>query len=217
MAKKVKQAVSSTPSLTDTADLKGDARNPRRIDVVASAGLRNSLDRFGDLSGIVMNQRTGTLVAGHQRMAQIRAKWGDRPIDLIDAAAGLHGIRIDERRYFTVRVVDWSPAFQRAASVAANSQLISGEFTDDVGQYLQEIAIDLAAEDERLMDDVLLSELMAPPPEPTELRPVDVQPPPKMTWVLIGIPTVRFGEINRTVEELATVPEIILETTANDG
>lgn len=34
-----------------------------------------------------------------------------------------------------------------------------------------------------------------------------------MTWVLIGIPTVRFGEISERVEEIAGLSEVICETT----
>ena len=49
------------------------------------------------------------------------------------------------------------------------------------------------------------------------LKPINVLPPPKMTWVLVGIPTVRFGEINADVERLAKVQGIILESTSNDG
>lgn len=53
--------------------------------------------------------------------------------------------------------------------------------------------------------------------EETELKEIKVMPPPKMTWVLLGLPTVRFGEINATIEKLASVPDIICETTSNDG
>ena len=51
----------------------------------------------------------------------------------------------------------------------------------------------------------------------TPLKPLELKPPPEMTWALIGIPTVRFGEIAETIEQLALVDEIILETTSNDG
>jgi hypothetical protein len=44
-----------------------------------------------------------------------------------------------------------------------------------------------------------------------------VKPPPQTTWVLIGIPTVRFGEINELVERIAAVEGTIVETTANDA
>jgi len=49
------------------------------------------------------------------------------------------------------------------------------------------------------------------------LRPVDVQRPPKMTWVLLGIPTVRFGEIAEQIERLAAIEGIVCESTVGDG
>jgi hypothetical protein len=50
-----------------------------------------------------------------------------------------------------------------------------------------------------------------------ELRHVSVQPPPKMSWVLIGIPTVRFGELAALVESAAAIPETFVETTVSNG
>jgi len=43
-------------------DLKADPKNPRKISPEALDGLRYSLGEFGDLSGLVWNKRTGTLV-----------------------------------------------------------------------------------------------------------------------------------------------------------
>jgi len=50
-----------------------------------------------------------------------------------------------------------------------------------------------------------------------ELKQLSVKPPPRMTWVLIGIPTVSFGSISEVVETIASIPDTIVETTANDG
>jgi hypothetical protein len=155
------KATKPAPPLVDTAELAADARNPRKIKEDAARGLGNSLQRFGDLSGIVWNKRTGELVAGHQRMQQIRNEWGDRPIELVDQANQLYGIRIDADHFFAVRVVNWSVAVQRAANVAANNQKIAGAFTDDVTAFLLEVEADLAAEAPGLVDDVLLTELLA--------------------------------------------------------
>lgn len=160
-AKKPAAAPPAPTKLVDTAELVGDGDNPRRIGEEAAGGLANSLDRFGDLSGIVYNRRTGELVCGHQRMTQIRGKWGDRPIEPIDEAAGLFGIRVDSGHFFSVRVVDWSKAMQRAANVAANNQRIAGEFTDDVANYLLAVEPELSAEAPGLLDDLLLAGLLA--------------------------------------------------------
>jgi len=147
-------------ALSSTADLRPDAANPRQIKKVAQRGLAASLKEFGDLSGIVFNRKTKELVAGHQRMDQIRSAYGERPIEVVDQVAGLHGIRIDADHFFPVRFVNWSVAKQRAANVAANNQKLQGEFTDDLANYLQNIEAELEAELPGLANQVLLGDLM---------------------------------------------------------
>ncbi len=53
--------------------------------------------------------------------------------------------------------------------------------------------------------------------ETVELRTIPTKPPPEMTWVLVGIPTVRFGEIAESVEALALIEGTVVESTSNDG
>jgi len=57
--------------------------NPRRITAEALAGLRASIETFGDLSGIVVNDTTGHIVCGHQRRQVLKdvdwsgVQWGE--------------------------------------------------------------------------------------------------------------------------------------------
>ena len=51
---------------------------------------------------------------------------------------------------------------------------------------------------------------------PTEIKSLETRSPPKMSWVLIGLPTTRFGEIAMTIETLALIPGIVCETSLND-
>jgi hypothetical protein len=44
-----------------------------------------------------------------------------------------------------------------------------------------------------------------------------VVPAPAMTWCLIGIPTVGYGQIAEKIQQLASVPEILIETVSNGG
>lgn len=53
--------------------------------------------------------------------------------------------------------------------------------------------------------------------ETVSMAGVATQTPPKFTWVLIGLPTVRFGEIAERIEGLAGIKDIFLETTSNNG
>jgi DNA modification methylase len=139
----------------DIADLAPDPRNPRRITAEAAAGLGESLRRFGDIAGITWNRRTGHLVTGHQRIAQLRA------------AGATEWIVDGERRWiehpatgerFSVRVVDWDEQTERQANIAANNPSIGGEFTEDALRQLEELAsqeVDLGP----LRLDVLMDEL----------------------------------------------------------
>lgn len=47
-------------------------------------------------------------------------------------------------------------------------------------------------------------------------RPLQDASPPRMAWVVIGIPLVRYGEVAEIVELLAEIDDAIVETTVND-
>ena len=51
----------------------------------------------------------------------------------------------------------------------------------------------------------------------TVIEKLSIQQPPAMSWVLIGIPTVRFGEIAEKINDIVQIDGTIIETTANDG
>jgi hypothetical protein len=50
-----------------------------------------------------------------------------------------------------------------------------------------------------------------------EVKQVDAKAPPKMAWVLVGVPTVRYGEIQSAVDAIAAVPDATILSTVNDG
>lgn len=49
------------------------------------------------------------------------------------------------------------------------------------------------------------------------LKDVEIKEPPKMTWVLIGIPVVKYGEIAAIIENIANDPGTIVETTVTNA
>ena len=172
MAKKV--AKKAAP--LNTAALTGDPANPREISESAAAGLGYSIGEFGDLAGITYNLRTGELVAGHQRMGQIRQRWGDLAIEPL---ADDHGQIVTPAGVFPVRFVDWPKTKQRAANIAANSPEISGQFTDALFDQQAEIK----AESPDLYDGLLFEGLLedvAPVDDPLP----DVTPPDTRTCTL---------------------------------
>jgi len=136
--------------------------NPRAISERASDGLRASIERFGDIAGIVWNATSGRLVAGHQRVEQLRALGGELDGDAIVTPDGLR---------FPVRVVRWDETTERAALVAANNPAIQGAFTMDLEGLLAEIRpVEPDAFDSLCFDELLsmVGELSrsSDPPEP---------------------------------------------------
>jgi hypothetical protein len=118
--------------LTVSSDLKPAPYNPRRIEPAAMTGLQSSVERFGDISGIVWNSRSGHVVSGHQRIQALEARgavFQDSP------PAFLLGDRV-----FPVRVVDWDEPTEKAANLTANNPNIAGEWTDGLQDLLDDLA-----------------------------------------------------------------------------
>ena len=103
------------------ADLRRADYNPRRISDRAMSGLRESVTRFGLVQPIIVNERTGCVVGGHQRLRVLEGE-GVAETDVV--------------------VVDLDEAEERALNVALNNPHISGEFTDDLDDLLQRIVAD---------------------------------------------------------------------------
>lgn len=89
--------------------------NPRTIKEAARAGLAASLRRFGMVQAIVINERTGRIVGGHQRIAVLH----EQGVTEVDVAIG-----------------SWDEADERALNVVLNNRHISGIFTDEIDDFL---------------------------------------------------------------------------------
>lgn len=118
-------------------DLKGNPKNPRRISKHDFEALKNSIEKFGDLSCVVFNVRTQRLVGGHQRIQAFKALGGETRVIIetrYDAPnrVGTTAIGKIERNgeLFTYREVDWDEDFENSANIAANR--IQGEFDLDL-------------------------------------------------------------------------------------
>lgn len=192
-------------------ELAGDPRNARTIKDTAAAGLRYSMDSFGDLSGICFNLRTKQLVAGHQRIDQLRKKHAgaDLAIEPLDSERGV--IREPDGATWPVRFVDWPAAKQRAANIAANSATIAGEFTEDVFLLLGEVKAETPED-----YDALLFDGLGQPVAPVEEALPDTSPPDTRTctirWRADQEPAIRtFLELAESAEMPPQLGVAILE------
>jgi hypothetical protein len=110
---------------TKVSDLKANPDNPRKISDEKLGMLDKSMKKFGDLSGIVANRRSGLMVGGHQRVKQIapdaevvitqRYKKPTRTGTVAEGYVLLAGER------FTYREVWWDAKTEKAANIAANA------------------------------------------------------------------------------------------------
>lgn len=119
----------------DLSTLTANPKNPRRINEHDFKKLVQSIKRFGDLSGIVLNTTTSQLVGGHQRVQAFKQLGGkpviteryDQPNSKGTTALGY--VLLDDEKY-AYREVEWEASFEAAANIAANR--IQGEFDNDL-------------------------------------------------------------------------------------
>ena len=174
------------------ADIKILKNNPRRIEPCNLNRLGKSIDNFGYVQPLIWNRQTGNLVSGHQRLKLLK----ERGITTVDVVA-----------------VDIPADRERVLALVMNSNGVTGTFTDDVDDWIKEIKKGFPE-----LEDLLAGMKDIQPDNPeVELRRLEIREPPKMTWALIGIPTVRFGEISELVERIAKVQSVICEVVANNG
>jgi hypothetical protein len=169
--------------------------NPRKIAGEAKARLHQGIDKFGLVETLVWNRRTGNLVSGHQRIT-----------DLDERHAG-------EDYVLTMSVIDVDERAEKKLNVLLNNKHAQGEWDESkLTDLLNSIERDLEGTGFAESDlSALLDEVDA------DLKKVTVQSPPKMAWVLIGVPLVQFATINEHVEAIAGVPGVLVETTVNDN
>jgi len=108
--------------------------NPRVITDAAFDGLSHSIDRFGLLSLIVWNKRSGNIVGGHQRYRKL-AEAGETETDVV--------------------VVDLDDNEEVALNVVLNSREIRGDFTKEVMHLLSQTEVQIGS----AFNDLQLNEL----------------------------------------------------------
>lgn len=116
-------------------DLKEAGYNPRVISSKRLENLHKSMTTYGDLSGVVFNRKTKTLISGHQRLKPLRGssvntKIVTKPVtDEFGTVAEGHIVAVTSAGTLRIpyREVDWSDKkAEIAANIAANAH--GGDF-----------------------------------------------------------------------------------------
>jgi hypothetical protein len=181
--------------LVDPATLRGDPENynghpPEQLRMIAA-----SVKAQGWQKPIVVDIRTGLTVTGHGETAAA-------------VQAGLKLVPVDFRWYATdADRQQWLIADNRFASLAE----VQAGALKDLLQKLDDGSRDMDATGYDAMERELLATCDTP------MHPVDVQKPPSMAWVLIGVPIGEWGKVAPAAEAAALIQGAIVETTINDG
>lgn len=177
--------------------LNPDPENVRLHDDRSIDGIAASLNEFGQDQVIVV-QREGMIIRkGNGRyLAARKLGW-----------THLAAIVVDEER---IKAMSRAIADNRTMDLSRfDDQLLAAALTEISGKVTELWTPEESAK--------MLASLDEEPAKPKSrsLRSIETAPPPPLTWVLLGIPTPRFGEIAEDVERLAKVDGIICETTVS--
>ena len=168
--------------------------NPRIISTKRLENLNNSLNTYGDLSGIVFNVHTKTLISGHQRLKNFRSNGKNVRIEtkqVTDAfgtvAEGYVVVKTDAGTLrIPYREVKWSDKkAEMAANIAANAR--GGDF--DNGKLA--ILLDKLQTSRKFDVDVLgIDPLTA-----------------KKLLATVNLPTLKNGQVDDSEDDDASFPE----------
>lgn len=117
--------------------------NPRSFSSNARDGLRESMNDFGDISGICINARTNNVFAGNHRFDELSKKYGRANLILALLEGEWYSLDLldGSQTGFKVRVVDWELDKEQLANIVANNDLITGEYTTDLQPLLKKIQV----------------------------------------------------------------------------
>ena len=123
-------------------EIKAASYNPRRITDKQLKTLGDSMETFGDLSGIVVNIQTGNLISGHQRIKNLSPDWEITKEPQTDSTGTVATGYIETPAgRFSYREVSWELKKEMAANISANK---SGGYFDLA--LLKPILIEIADE-----------------------------------------------------------------------
>lgn len=117
-------------------DIKGYHKNPRKITEKMFNTLSDSLEEYGDLSGIVVNVRTGEAIGGNQRTTFFKQHAEKCEIEVTkldhENAQGTvaYGYVIYNGEKFGYREVDWDEKKSELANIIANK--VGGFFDTEI-------------------------------------------------------------------------------------
>ena len=177
----------------DPAELKPNPLNPKQHGARKLALYAKIIREGGWRRAIVVSNRSGLIVSGH-------GAW----------LAALHELKASA---VPVDRQDFASAEAENAAMLADNWL-----AESLAEYDPDLTAEVVADLRAAGFDLELAGIIAAIDDASdELKKMNVPPVPRMAWVLIGIPTVKFGRINALVEKISRVEGVRIETAASSS
>lgn len=178
-------------------ELADNPKNWRTHPESQANAVKDVITEVGWAGAVLFNERTGRLIDGHLRR-KLAAEQGVEKIPVL--------------------IGSWDKATEAKILATLDPPVALAEAdATALDELLREIDTSSESVEQLLKDLAELHGVIPEDDKPTELKQLNVQAPPKMAWCLIGIPTVRYGEIAADMERIGVIDGVIMETTANDG
>lgn len=161
--------------------------------------LAGLLDRYGKIDAIIayQSEKYGGLVIidGHQRH-DMDAEYPVIVLDVTDSEAS--EILMTYNPIAEMSVTD-KESYRQLMAALDESALKESEALAALAGYVLDESISVSSD-----------------PKDTVIKKVEVKPPAKYVWAVVGIPVADFGSVNGILEQLHIVDGVIIETTASD-
>lgn len=121
--------------MTSIKDLKHYHKNPRKITDQKFEQLGESLEKYGDLGGVVFNVQTGEVIGGNQRTRFFKEHEGEvtiekAPIKKDSQGTVALGYILYKGNRYNYREVDWDKDTEARANILANK--VTGFFDNEI-------------------------------------------------------------------------------------
>jgi hypothetical protein len=184
-------------------EIHADPKNLRTHDARNVALLAASLHEHGQVEPLVIQSSSGRIIGGHGRLDAMR-QLGWRECDVV-------ALDIDDVK-------------ARALAIRLNRLPETSGWTSALAETIASLEADGYDPAVLGFDDAEIDRLFGTKPpvdedesgddaETAHPKAISVKLQPTLSWVLIGIPVARYGEIDRQIRALAALPGILCETS----
>jgi hypothetical protein len=178
-----------------------DPRNANKGTQRGKKMLRNSLKKYGAGRSVLLD-RNNTVLAGNKTIEQAKAL-GFEKVQVVDT---------DGKTLVAVRRTDLAAGDKKTMEMAIADNRINEVDLSWDADVLKDTDADLTGLFDPLEFDRLTNDGKNSKPPNT----LDLQPPPKMIWILLGIPFNRFDTVQEHLAALEQEAEISVQSARNE-